>query len=69
MAKSYEERKEAERLRRAEQSRSSRDIGSIPPIANPNRREDCRRDLRQFPADILGYRLLLAVCGYARGGH
>lgn len=44
----YDERKEAERKRQAQLSKSGRDIGPIPEIANPGRREACRFDLRLF---------------------
>ncbi|MEM8738076.1 MAG: terminase gpA endonuclease subunit [Planctomycetota bacterium] len=44
----YDERKEAERNRQAQLSKSGRDIGPIPDIVNPERREACRLDLRLF---------------------
>lgn len=45
-AKAYEARKERERKRQADASRSGRDIGDIPAIVDPARREACRFDLR-----------------------
>ena len=44
----YEDRREQENQRQGKQSQSARDIGPIPAIANPERREDCRLDLRRF---------------------
>ncbi len=45
-------RHERERLRRAEFSRTSsasgRDIGELPPVATPKRRESCRRNFRLY---------------------
>lgn len=46
--RTYEGIKEAARKRAAEASSSGRDIGKIPEIKNPARRERCRRDLRLF---------------------
>ena len=47
-AKSYEERKEEARARNAAQSQSGRDIGELPPVADPERREACRLDFRLY---------------------
>ena len=44
----YEARKERARSRQASQSASGRDIGAIPAVVDPARRERCRRDLRLF---------------------
>lgn len=44
----YEARKERARAAQASQSASGRDIGAIPAVADPERRERCRRDLRLF---------------------
>lgn len=44
----YEAIKEAARLRAAQTSASGRDIGEIPEVKDPLRREKCRRDLRLF---------------------
>ncbi len=46
--RSYEEIKEAARKRAAEASESGRDIGKIPEVVNPERREKCRKNLRLF---------------------
>lgn len=46
--RTYDEIKEAARKRAAEASASGRDIGKIPEIRNPARREKCRNDLRLF---------------------
>ena len=46
--RSYEEIKEAARKRAAEASASGRDIGKIPEIRNPARREKCRKNLKLF---------------------
>ncbi len=47
-ARSYEERKEAERARNAAQSLAGRDIGELPPVADPERKSACRGDFRLF---------------------
>ena len=45
----YERHKENARIRQAEISRASRDIGSrLKPVKNPKRRESCRYDFRLF---------------------
>jgi len=46
--RSYEERKNAERLRQAEQSQAGRDIGDLPAVANPARKKECERNFRLF---------------------
>lgn len=46
--RSYEERKEAERARNAAQSISGRDIGDIPEVVNPSRKELCRENFKEF---------------------
>ncbi|MDD5699493.1 MAG: hypothetical protein PHH77_12840 [Victivallaceae bacterium] len=47
-ARSYEERREAERRRQAEQSQSGRNIGPLPEIIDPERKEMCERNFRLF---------------------
>lgn len=44
----YERHKDRARERQAAQSRSGRDIGEIPPVADPERRAACERDFRKF---------------------
>ena len=44
----YEARKERSRLRESGQSAAGRDIGRIPPIADPARRRACGEDLQLF---------------------
>lgn len=46
--RTYDEIKEAARKRAAEASATGRDIGRIPEVKNPARREKCRRNLRFF---------------------
>jgi hypothetical protein len=46
--RSYEERREAERQRQAEQSLSGRDIGLLPEVGNPQRKADCERNFQLF---------------------
>lgn len=46
--RSYDERRDAERARQAEQSLSGRDIGELPPIADPVRKAACERNFRLF---------------------
>jgi hypothetical protein len=48
LARSYEERRDAERQRQAEQSLSGRDIGSLPEVGNPQRKDDCERNFQLF---------------------
>ena len=47
-ARSYEERRDAERQRQAEQSAAGRDIGELPEVEDPDRKEKCRTDFRAF---------------------
>ena len=44
----YENQKEYQRNRNAERSASGRDIGTIPPVVSPKRKEACRFDFRLF---------------------
>lgn len=44
----YERRKERARRQQAEQSKTGRDIGPLPAVADPERRERCRLDLRAY---------------------
>ena len=44
----YQSHRNAAARRQAEKSAEGRDIGSIPEVANPERREACRRDLMLF---------------------
>ena len=46
--RTYAEMKEAAARRSAEASANGRDIGPIPPVADPERRESCRHDLALF---------------------
>lgn len=46
--RSYEERRDAERQRQAEQSLSGRDIGPLPEVGNPRRKTECERNFRLF---------------------
>lgn len=46
--RSYEEKKDAERARQAEQSQSGRDIGELPEVVNPQRKAECEKDFRLF---------------------
>ena len=47
-ARSYEERKEAERARNAAQSLAGRDIAPIPDVEKPERKAACEQDFRLF---------------------
>ena len=47
-ARSYEDRRDAERARNAAQSIAGRDIGDLPDVVNPRRKADCERDFRLF---------------------
>ena len=47
-ARSYEERRNAERDRQAEQSLAGRDIGQLPEVVNPNRKAACERNFQLF---------------------
>lgn len=44
----YERRKERARRQQAEQSKAGRDIGPLPPVADPERRKACERNLRLY---------------------
>ena len=47
-ARSYEERKNAERQRQAEQSASGRDIAPLPEVVNSERKEACKMNFKLF---------------------
>ena len=47
-ARSYEDRRNAERDRQAEQSLAGRDIGSLPEVVNPDRKAACERNFQLF---------------------
>ncbi len=47
-ARTYEERKEAERARNAAQSMAGRDIGELPAVKNPEQKERCKGDFKLF---------------------
>lgn len=46
--RSYEDRRNAERARQAEQSLAGRDIGDLPPVVNPERKKECERNFQLF---------------------
>lgn len=46
--RSYEQRKEAELERQLQQSLSARDIGELPEVVNPARKEVCKYDFKLF---------------------
>ncbi len=46
--RSYEDRRNAERDRQAEQSLAGRDIGALPEVVNPQRKTDCERNFQLF---------------------
>ncbi len=46
--RSYEDRRNAERNRQAEQSLAGRDIGALPEVVNPQRKADCERNFQLF---------------------
>lgn len=48
LADAYRRRKDAARKRQAEMAREGRDIGPLPPVENPERKEACRLNLRLF---------------------
>ena len=47
-ARCYEERRNAERDRQAEQSLAGRDIGPLPEVVNPDRKAACERNFQLF---------------------
>ena len=47
-ARSYEDRRSAERDRQAEQSLAGRDIGPLPEVVNPDRKAACERNFQLF---------------------
>lgn len=46
--RTYDERRDAERNRQAEQSLAGRDIGPLPEVVNPQRKSDCERNFQLF---------------------
>ena len=46
--RTYDERRDAERNRQAEQSLAGRDIGPLPGVVNPQRKSDCERNFQLF---------------------
>ena len=46
--RTYDERRDAERNRQAEQSLAGRDIGPLPEVINPQRKSDCERNFQLF---------------------
>jgi hypothetical protein len=46
--RSYDERRDAERSRQADQSLAGRDIGQLPDTINPQRKLECERNFRLF---------------------
>lgn len=46
--RSYEDRRNAERARQAEQSLAGRDIGDLPAVVNPERKKECERNFQLF---------------------
>ncbi len=46
--RTYDERRDAERNRQAEQSLAGRDIAPLPEVVNPQRKADCTRNFRLF---------------------
>ncbi len=46
--RSYDDRRNAERERQAEQSLAGRDIGALPEVVNPQRKADCERNFQLF---------------------
>ena len=46
--RSYEDRRNAERARQAEQSLAGRDIGDLPQVENPERKKECERNFQLF---------------------
>ena len=58
----YAVHKEAARHRQFEMSREGRNIGEIPPVANPERRERCRLDLLAFCREYFPHVFYLPFC-------
>ena len=46
--RSYDDRRNAERARQAEQSLAGRDIGDLPAVVNPERKKECERNFQLF---------------------
>ena len=47
-ARSYDERRDAERARQAELSLAGRDIGDLPEVVNPERKKECEQNFQLF---------------------
>lgn len=58
-AAAYDAHKERSRARQADQSRAGREIGSLPAVKNPARREACSRDLQLFASTYFPQRFTL----------
>jgi hypothetical protein len=56
----YARHKARTREAQARQSRAGRDIGGLPPVADPGRKERCRRNLRLFLETYLAHHFRLA---------
>jgi len=59
-ATAYEAKKERERQRNAENSRKGRDLGELPPVVDPKRKEKARGDLLYFGQTYFPERFPLA---------
>ena len=46
--RSYDDRRNSERARQAEQSLAGRDIGDLPAVMNPERKKECERNFQLF---------------------
>ncbi|MEL7267528.1 MAG: hypothetical protein AAFP69_22335, partial [Planctomycetota bacterium] len=53
LSESYERRRNRNANRDREESQAGREIGPLPPVVNPQRRESCRLDLMRY---LLTYR-------------
>ena len=56
---SYERRKEKERRRQASMAESGRDIGELPAVVDPARRERCRMNLEEFATTYFPHKFYL----------
>jgi hypothetical protein len=56
----YESHRDRQAAKSREQSRETRDIGELPPVANPKRKEECWLDLRKYCETYFPERFFLA---------
>jgi hypothetical protein len=62
MSENYQERRERERSRQAEQATTGRDIAPIPKVKNPRRRKKCERNFGLYLSTYFPHTFALPFC-------